>query len=306
MIHKIRTSPIFASLVSLIVQCAENYNLPLTMEPVIVGLSGGKDSTFLTIALKEMNCNILPVIVDLGYEGFMAANIKAAVGEYGIHAHILDASELPVGEPKINRALQAIRDSETLVPCTACSLLKREALRLFANRKQIRYILFAHHQDDFVATIMKDYFINLYYLAIGKYSPEEFASFISVTNIDLVLLESMITRREASTMAIRLPLSDDVELLRPMARIREENIRELMTGALIKVHSSGCSHGSFINNPAPPRSKREIVHAEMSKRALVDSNLLDNIMTIALRSLSPTGEALFNPRQTRKQRMPFF
>lgn len=162
-----------------------------------------------------------------------------------------------------------------------------------------------HHREDFLATLLKDYFVNTYYAEHGAYDYEVFRSHLARKPIDVGELVAMVRAECASTMAVQLPLSASVTLVRPMLYVAEDDLAQLVRYEDFAVYGSGCSHDSFRNSTARP-TKRELVHSELHRRLSAQPSLADDLLRVALASLDGSGRALFNPRQSRADRCPGF
>ncbi len=278
----------------------------------LVACSGGKDSTTLLLLLRDLGLDVTPAIVDLGYSGFNAAQIANTLAHWDFRPQILSpspgralngASDRRVNQISAN--LSFLRDPGTQTPCGACSQTKRLILLNFATQIGCSWIALGHHRDDFLTTILKDYFGELYYRNHGAYEAGRFGSFLAEQSIDIFALADMVHRQTASTMGIHLSLASGISLVRPMVYVREADIRGFVSDHNVPIFGSGCSHDVFLNSTAP-QTKRELVHAELTRRLRLDPDIGRRLLATALLSLDSNGRPRFNPRATRSARCPGF
>lgn len=279
---------------------------------VLVGASGGKDSTFLALFLRYLGCDVECLVVDLRYPNFEAPRIRDALQELGLTATVCDLraemesdTYLQAGKDALKKNFLELDSDECTTPCGACSRNKRTALAEYAASRNIRYVALGHHREDFLATLLKDYFVHCYHATHGSYDRCRFQKFVSQCPIDRHQLESLCSAHNASTMAVRLRLTSRTELIRPMFFMPEQSIIEARDKLGLPTFSSGCSHASFSAPHAEP-TKREIVHAELTRRLVADPDLACWLVPIALSTLTQDGRPVSNPRSNRARTLPGF
>lgn len=303
-------SSLRADLLGSVSRCLTRYSIPLD-GPVILGLSGGKDSLSLLFLLSAMGVEVYPVIVDLGYLSFDAEKIASSILHYGFKAEIVHAHR-PEALVQLSRSSQASLTSKLAflaapgdeTPCGSCSQVKRTLLLAVAESKSASWIVLGHHRDDLLSTTLKDYFAYLYHQQVGLYDFKAFSNFVRECRIDADLLKQLIERKLAATMSIRLALGGKVELLRPMAFVEELQTESFVHAIGIQPFGSGCSHESFQDGQLP--TKREIVHLKLRDCLRESPELGEQLLEISLKSLDPRGRILFNPRSVRHQALPGF
>ncbi|KQC10449.1 MAG: hypothetical protein APR54_03155 [Candidatus Cloacimonas sp. SDB] len=301
-----------ARLMSNISNCLKDYNVDFK-GPVIVGLSGGKDSITLLLLLNKMGFKVIPVIVDLGYKNFDAQSIASYISQFNLVAKVISVKNPNIikrlscsTRSKVLSNMQFLASPGGMTPCSACSQTKRSILINEAKRHSARWIVFGHHRDDFLTTVLKDYFINQYYKMLGSYDAERFKLFVRNTYIDLCQLNCMVHKQLAATMALRLSLANRIELVRPMMYIPEVDIINFKKISNIKAFGSGCAHEVFNSGQIIPITKREIVHYDLRRRLQESSKLGHSILAIALKSLDRHGRLRSNPRAMRDLILPGF
>ena len=121
-------------------------------DKIMIGVSGGKDSMVLLKALSQykhfecVNFDIVPVILDLGFDGFDAEPIKEYVSSLGLELKVVDSSDVyPI--------LKAQQKDSPHLPCSICSRMKKAAINKAAKELGCNKVAFAHHGDDAVETL---------------------------------------------------------------------------------------------------------------------------------------------------------
>ncbi|MFT3787636.1 MAG: ATP-binding protein [Tepidisphaeraceae bacterium] len=273
--------------------------------PIVVGLSGGKDSFCLCLALRALGYDVRAAIVDLGYKRFQAHKVRDTAVALGISADVLLPAEArTANNPRLKRHL-AVLQSSAQMPCGPCSSAKRILLQQHVERMGGSYLALAHHRDDLIVTLLKDYFIADYYERFGAYDASDFFDYLQSATVDEEKLKQLIDTGSASTMGVTLPLDSCCTLVRPMAYIAEDEIRSFIASARVEIMGSGCSHDS-LNSPTSVRTKRELVHDRWLSLLAHDPAKGDRLLQIALTSLDSSGRQKSNPRAARRSRMPGF
>lgn len=118
---------------------------------VLVGFSGGKDSSFLLYALSILQRHqVIPfelgaLTIDLGFETKLD---RKAVQDYcswlGVMSHIME-TEI---------AKYAFGEESSDGSCATCSFLRRGAMNRFAKENGYNVVALAHHHDDAVETFL--------------------------------------------------------------------------------------------------------------------------------------------------------
>lgn len=121
---------------------------------VLVGLSGGKDSVFLTYALAALR-EQLPAPFSLGAmtvdpqfsENFPVERLAAFCRGLGVpfHAQRVDIAG-------------AIRAQGGKDPCYTCAFFRRGAINRYASENGYNKVAYAHHHDDAVETFLMSLF----------------------------------------------------------------------------------------------------------------------------------------------------
>lgn len=127
-----------------------DYDMIQDGDKIAVGISGGKDSQLLLIALRELKrflpvkFDLMGITVSLGFENF---DVKSLVDFYessGVEYHI--------EKTDIGRIVFEARNEKN--PCSLCANMKRGAIYNAAKSFGCNKVAFAHHMDDVIETLL--------------------------------------------------------------------------------------------------------------------------------------------------------
>ena len=133
----------------------------MAKETVIVGMSGGVDSSAVAYILKEQGYNVIGVTMDIWQCGLSEAeDARQAAAQLGIPYYIVDFKK-DFKEKVINYFIDEYQKGNTPNPCIACNrYIKWEALLKYAEETGADYIATGHY-----ARIIK--------LANGRYTASQ-------------------------------------------------------------------------------------------------------------------------------------
>lgn len=106
-------------------------------EPIILAISGGKDSLAMYKLIKQFHTKIYPVHIKNKRD--QQINFSMIDEVEVIETDIYDQSHLP---------------DQRKNPCFICSRLRRKKLLEYAESKSSNKICFAHHQNDVIETLL--------------------------------------------------------------------------------------------------------------------------------------------------------
>lgn len=143
---------------------------------MLYGLSGGKDSITLLLALKNLQIfypkkfEILAITIDPGFDGFDCSYIKNLCESHDIK-YIIEESYIK----------QIVFDErKEKNPCSLCANLRRGILNSVAIREGCNKIALGHNMDDLIET----FFLNLLYGGkIHTFAPVSFQDRSGITVI---------------------------------------------------------------------------------------------------------------------------
>ena len=130
---------------SLVRQALQKYDMINEGDRILVGVSGGKDSMGLLIAMTAIQkyypkkFDVEAVTVDLGYEGFDTEGIQRFCESLKARCHVI----------KTEISVMAADGG-----CSLCAHLRRGALADFAARNGYDSIALGHTMDDMTETMM--------------------------------------------------------------------------------------------------------------------------------------------------------
>lgn len=135
-------------LYSLTRQAIEEYNMIDEGDRIAVGISGGKDSLTLLIALAGIHkfypkhFELSAITCDVGFEEMDFTKVVKLCEELEVPYDIVHTkiSEIVFEHNKDER------------PCSLCAKLRKGAMYDYLSQKGINKIAYAHHKDDFVET----------------------------------------------------------------------------------------------------------------------------------------------------------
>lgn len=193
-------------LLSYIRRGVQQYNLIKEGDKIAVGLSGGKDSTLLIMALQRLRrflgvkFDILGITLDMQMTGEPTdfSPLEALMKEEEIEYHIIRSD--------IGKIVFSQRQESN--PCSLCARMRRGLLHDTAKELGCNKIALGHHQDDALET----FFMNLFNEGrIGCFSPKSYLS------------------------------RKDITMIRPMALVEERYLIGLKKRLQIPIVESGCT-----------------------------------------------------------------
>ncbi len=281
----------------------------LQSKDIVIGFSGGKDSTLLCIVLKELGYNVYPVMVNLGYSENDLEGFKNSYKNKGITFEILNINNKSndislYSNEKIKDLINSLYYDKSNAPCTFCSQIRHIALSNYASIMNINYISYGHHKEDFITTVLKDYYIYLYYKKYGKYDVEKFICFVNDNEPDFTLINSMISLQIVGTMSMKLQDNKtNTKLIRPFVFVSECQITKCIKQLGLKPLPYSC----FLQNYTNPRqqTKREIVHNK-TRSLCLDKSIAEQLTKLTFKCLNDEGVSTYNPRSNRQATLPGF
>ncbi len=191
MIQKVdRNHPVAVKIRKQITQALSEFNMLSEGDKLMVCVSGGKDSSILTILLDEIrkraeiNFSFEAVILDQKQPGFNATQYKEWLAAEGITLHVIERDTYSIVTEKVKEGTY----------CSLCSKLRRAILYDFAFNNKFSKMALGHHRDDVIETTL----LNLFYVG------------------------------QLSTMPPKLRSDDDRNtVIRPMVFVAEKDLIEL-------------------------------------------------------------------------------
>lgn len=136
-------------------RAVEDYHMIEAGDKIAIGVSGGKDSICLLLALRSMQrfypkpFEIEAITVSLGLPGAKYDDIQALCDEIGVPYHVV--------ETDIGQIIFEERKEKN--PCSLCAKMRKGALNDMAEKLGCNKIALGHNKDDVVET----FFMSLFY-----------------------------------------------------------------------------------------------------------------------------------------------
>lgn len=188
-----------------VVKAVSEFNLIEDQDRVIVGLSGGKDSSFLLFVLKLLqlyggrNFDIKGVFVD---PGFSESNIAKILKIYTDDLEVdFDIIETEIAD--------FIKNSGDENPCSKCAHFRKGALVDYMKERNYTKLAFGHHLDDAVETFL----LNIFY-----------------------------SGQLRALQPLRYLSDNQVSIIRPLIYLREETISREVKKRNIESRESSCPY----------------------------------------------------------------
>ena len=124
-------------------------------DKVMICVSGGKDSSILTILLEEirkraeLDFTIAAVLLDQKQPGFDVQNFKNWLELEKIEFHMIEKDTYSIVKEKVTNG----------VYCSLCSKMRRAILYDYAHANQYTKMALGHHRTDLIETTM----LNMFY-----------------------------------------------------------------------------------------------------------------------------------------------
>lgn len=193
-----------SSITAKVVKAVAEFDLINDGDKIAVGLSGGKDSTFLLLILKLFNLHfkndfILEAVhVDPGFKSPTADKLKKMTEELDLKIKIIDTN-----------ISDYIENNKEGNPCSKCSHFRKGAMINYLKENNFNKLAFGHHLDDAVET----YLMSIFYS--GQ-------------------LKALMPKRYLS--------NNKIEIIRPLIYLRENIIAASVADKGITALKSGCPY----------------------------------------------------------------
>ena len=233
-------------LLSYVRRAVDDYSMIEEGDKIAVGISGGKDSICLLVALKHLQrfypkrFELEAITVSLGLPGASYDGIQALCNELGVHYTVV--------ETDIGKIIFDERKEKN--PCSLCAKMRKGALNDMAEQLGCNKIALGHNKDDVVETFFMSLLYEgrlncfapvsfldrkkLYSIRPLMYVPEwECRSFVNKSDIHIVknpcLADGNTKRQETKELLAELSL-------------RYDNLQEKVFGAIKRSSLKGWNH----------------------------------------------------------------
>lgn len=241
-------------ILSFVRRAVDDYGMIEEGDRICVGLSGGKDSTTLLIALAELrrfypkHFDIVAVTVDMGFDGSDFTPMRELCENLGV--------EYAVEKTEIAKIIFEVRKEPS--PCSLCAKMRRGSLHAAAQAHGCNKVALGHHYDDAVETFM----LNLFFEGrLGCFSPVTYLSNRKITLIRPLLYA---TERDVAYFARRREIPVIASLCPEDKHTERENMKKLLSelersnkGLKHRIFHAMCSSGidGFIEKKYPDAGK---------------------------------------------------
>ena len=163
-------------MLSYVRRAVDHYNMIKEGDRVAVGVSGGKDSLALLVALTQLSrfypekFEVVAITLEMGYDEMDFSPVQALCDRLGV-----EYIRVPT---QIGPIIFDIRHEEN--PCALCAKMRRGALHDAARKAGCNKVALGHHFDDVVET----YMLSLFYEGrISCFQPVTYLDRSGVTQI---------------------------------------------------------------------------------------------------------------------------
>ncbi len=141
-------------LLSYVRRAIDDYNMIESGDKIAIGISGGKDSLILALALSYLrkfypkSFEIIGIIVDLGFDDFDLTHIKQFFKEIDVPLYIEETQIADI----------IFKERQESNPCSLCSKMRKGALYDVASRLGYNKVALGHNMDDINETLLMSLF----------------------------------------------------------------------------------------------------------------------------------------------------
>ncbi len=136
-------------------RAVDDYNMIEDGDRIAVGVSGGKDSLTLLLALNQLKrfypkkFQVIGLSLNMGFEGVSFDKVKDMCEAKEIEYHVKDTD--------IAEVVFDVRDEKN--PCSLCAKMRRGGLNDFAVEMGCNKVALGHHNED----VLETFFLSLFY-----------------------------------------------------------------------------------------------------------------------------------------------
>ena len=131
-------------------KAVDDYQMIEEGDHIAVGISGGKDSLTLLYALHGLKrfypkkFELSAITVNLGYEKFDTAPLRALCEELGVPYKVVDTDIAHI----------LFEERKESNPCSLCAKMRKGALNDAVKEMGCNKVAYAHHKDDIIETML--------------------------------------------------------------------------------------------------------------------------------------------------------
>lgn len=187
--------PISQKIMRFVGEAIADYNMIEEDDRIMIGLSGGKDSLLLSLALAALRrrspvkFGLSACIIDQTGGSMDASKLEKFMEILGIPLRRIDHPTYKIMEDRDERS-----------PCSLCANLRRGMLAGLAKEGGANVLALGHHKDDAVETVL----LNLFYG--GRFKCYQPNMFMTRTEVKVIRPLIYIEERRIALEAARLDL----------------------------------------------------------------------------------------------------
>ena len=214
-------------------RAVDDYEMIEDGDKIAIGVSGGKDSLTLLVALAAMRrfypkkFDIVAITVDMGFPEADFSPIQELCDKHGV--------PFVITKTEIAKIIFDVRKEPN--PCSLCAKLRRGALHKAAVENGCNKVALGHHFDDAVETFM----MNLFFEGrLGCFSPK---SYLSIRGLHLIRPLIYATEKDVEYFARRQALPVAKNPCPEDHATERENMKQLLRQ--IEKNNPGLRHRIF-------------------------------------------------------------
>ncbi len=289
---------------------------------IYVAYSGGKDSLFLCLVLKQLGYRVYPITIDVGYNSDWNLALNN-IRQIGINDGALIGMEeanhiMPEIVAELMKNLESIKEIrrgcfKKATICTPCHNSKMLILQRWAEINNIHFVVNGHHAIDAISSLLKSFYM---YIDRWKYYHEEFVydnfyelilsqkKLYSLEKNEfqkLSLYDEIIKQINANNVGTDEPIvqyigNTSIRICRPLFGVLENEIVDYFKKQSIELfNESECFVTDFRSKKK--LTPREIIQYELLRNA--PYSLLECLLELVKMSLDEKGFLKFNVRNNR-------
>ncbi len=154
----------------------DEYNLINDNDKIAIGISGGKDSLSLALALKALKrfyphkFDLVGITVDVGFKNV----------DFGPISALFEAIEIPYFIVKTDIYDIVFETRKEPNPCSLCSKMRKGALNTKAKELGCNKVAYAHNKDDLIETALMTLFFE------GQFHPFKPDTYLDRTDLHVI------------------------------------------------------------------------------------------------------------------------